>query len=459
MPKPYHLSPEGTDVWRRFVIPVPLTEQRYVRAVELRPGSKRIVHHAIAYIDSTDSSRRLEPKDGEPGYDGMVGTDAHSPDGHFLSWLPGMIPYSEDPEMAWRLEPGTDFVVETHMLPSGKPEAVQISVGLYFTNQLPSKHPVRLLLHSEEIDIPAGATDVAVADSYVLPVEVQLLGMHPHAHLLGKQVEAWATFPDNTKKTLLDIPHWDFAWQNSYRLKKPATLPAGTRLSMRVGFDNSADNVRNPHHPPQRVHFGFHSYDEMAQMTIQVLPRNAADARELAADFRKRELFATIKGDIFRLKFDADDERLQTDLGQDLFAVGRRQEAMEHLQEALKLNPKSAKAHYCLGAIYYRANDLNAAKSEYEAAVKADPDFYLAQAELGLWHLQQGDLERAKEHLTRSLKTHPQDAVTRNNLAIIYFQEGSIEAAHQQIVEALRIDPNYGPARDNLKKLEAVRQK
>ncbi len=459
MPEPYHLSPGGTDVWRRFVIPVPVAGPRYVRAVEIRPGSKRIVHHAIAYIDSTDSSRRLESKTGEPGYDGMITSDAHSPDGHFLSWLPGMIPYAEDPEMAWRLEPGTDFVVETHMLPSGKPETVQISIGVYFTDQPPSKFPVRLLLHSEEIDIPAGSTDFAVADSYVLPVEAQLLGMHPHAHLLGKEVEAWATLPDGTKRSLLSIPHWDFAWQNSYRLKTPLTLPAGTRLSMQIRFDNSANNVRNPHHPPERVHFGFHSYDEMAQMTVQVLPRNAAEARKLAGDFRQRDLLAAIKGDEFRLQFEGDNERLQTDLGKDLFAVGRRQEGIEHLQTALKIKPAHAPAHYALGQIYLRANAASRAKSEFEAAIQADPDFYLAQAELGELYLEQGDFDRAKEYLTRSLKIRPQDAVTRNNLAIVYFQQGSVEAAYQQIVESLRIDPDYGPARDNLKKLEAIRQR
>ena len=340
MPKPYRLAAGGTDVWRRFVIPTPLKAPRYVRAVEIRPGNKRVTHHAIAYLDSTNFSRRLDAEDGQPGYDVMIDSpDVHSPDGHFLNWLPGMVPYVGDPEMAWRLEPGTDFVVESHMLPSGKPEAVQISLGVYFTDQPPSKFPVRLLLHSEAIDIPAGATDFEVADSYVLPVDAELLGLHPHAHLLAKEVEAWAELPGGTRKKLLDIPRWDFSWQNSYRFKHPVALPAGTKLSMRISFDNSEKNIRNPHHPPQRVHFGFHTYDEMAEMTVQVLPRNAAQARKLAANFQKRELFATIKGHEFRMNFESENVSLQTDLGRALIVADREEDALAHINKAIELKP------------------------------------------------------------------------------------------------------------------------
>jgi tetratricopeptide (TPR) repeat protein len=426
--------------------------------VEIRPGNKRIVHHAIVHVESTSSSRGLDFKDGQPGYDGMVVSPAvHSPDGHFLSWLPGLIPFSEDPEMSWRLDPGTEFVVETHMLPSGKPEAIQISVGIYFADAPPKKFPVPLLLHSEEIDIPAGEPNYEVVDSYTLPIAVELLGMNPHAHLLGKEFEVWATLPDGTKNNLLSIPHWDFAWQNAYRFKRPVAVPAGTTLSMRIRFDNSENNIRNPHHPPQRVHFGFQSYDEMAQLTFQVLPRDAAQARKLAADFQKRELASMIKGYEYRLKFDSDDARLQTDLGGALLAAGREEDALEHLQKGVQLQPHYAPAHYNLGLVHTKLNKLFEAKSEFEAAIRDDPEYYLAQSDLGLWHLQKGNLVTAKKYFIRSLKIHPQDAVTHNNLGIVLFEQGNLEEAGQQIREALRVDPNYGPARDNLRKLEAIR--
>ncbi len=458
MPQAYRLAPGGTDVWRQFVIPVPLKESRYVRAVEIRPGNKRIVHHAIVHVDSTNSSRGLDYKDGQPGYDGMAVSPAvHSPDGHFLSWLPGLIPFSEDPEMSWRLDPGTEFVVETHMLPSGKPESVQISVGIYFADAPPKKFPVALLLHSEEIDIPAAEPNYEVVDSYTLPIAVELLGMSPHSHLLGKEVEAWATLPDGKKYNLLTIPHWDFAWQNAYRFKHPVAVPTGTTLSMRVRFDNSENNIRNPHHPPQRVHFGFQSYDEMAQMTFQVLPRDAAQARKLVADFRKRELFSMIKGYEYRLKFDGDDARLQTDFGTALLAAGRDEDALEHLQKAVELQPHDAAAHFNLGLVHMKLTELFEAKSEFESAIRDDPGYYLAHSELGLWHLQHENFITAKKFFVRALAIHPQDAATHNNLGIVLFKQGNLGEAEQQIREALQVDPNYGPARDNLRKLEAIR--
>src|SRR5205814_2164226 len=80
MTKPYQLAAGGTDVWRRFVIPIPLKNPRYVRAVEIRPGSMRVIHHAIAYLDSSSFSRHLDAQDGQPGYDAMIGSpDVHSP--------------------------------------------------------------------------------------------------------------------------------------------------------------------------------------------------------------------------------------------------------------------------------------------------------------------------------------------------------------------------------------------
>ncbi len=460
MPKAYTLPAEGTDVWRRFVIEVPLDKPRYVRAVEIRPGNKKIVHHAIAYIDATEFSRRREGKDGQPGYDGMVWSpDVHSPDGHFLSWLPGMTAYAEDPELSWRLDPGTDFVVEAHMLPSGKPEEIQVSVGLYFTEKPPTKFPCRILLHSEEIDIPADTTDFEVGDSYLLPVDLTILGVHPHAHLLGKQMKVTATMPNGTKKTLLEIPDWNFAWQNAYRFTEPVSLPAGTTLAMRIRYDNSAANVRNPFNPPRRVHFGFHSFDEMAQVTIQALPRDRDDASKFQSDFARHDLYTTIKGYRFRLAFEPDDVRLRTNLGIDLFATGERDEAMKQLLKAVELAPDDAEAHYYLGLGFSQLERLSKARAEFEAAIHADPEYHLALSELGSWHLQEGNLDDARQLLNRAIAIRPHDAVTHNNLAIVYFRLRKLPEAERETQAALAANPSYGPALENLQKLRAMREK
>ncbi|MBI1940439.1 MAG: cytochrome c, partial [Acidobacteria bacterium] len=128
MLRPYTLRAGGEDVFRNFVIPVPLTRTRYVRALEILPGNKKVVHHANLLIDRTQSSRRLDAEDQEAGFGGMeieVESESFEPQTHFLFWKPGTVTYPEPEGLAWRLNPGDDLVLNTHMQPSGKPEAIQ----------------------------------------------------------------------------------------------------------------------------------------------------------------------------------------------------------------------------------------------------------------------------------------------------------------------------------------------
>ena len=154
--QPYTLPADGTDVFRNFVVAVPLAAMRYVRGMEFRPDNPRIVHHAVIRVDRTRTSRRLDAEDPEPGYDGMLTDEAISPDGHFLGWTPGRAPVLEAADMAWRLEPGTDVVLQVHLLPTGKPEVAQFHIGFFFTDTPPARTPFMVRLGSETIDIPAG---------------------------------------------------------------------------------------------------------------------------------------------------------------------------------------------------------------------------------------------------------------------------------------------------------------
>src|SRR5262249_11954758 len=159
----------------------------------------------------------------------------------------------------------------------GKPEQIQASLGFYFTDQAPRWTPFKVGLISLGIDIPPGAKDYAVEDAYRLPVDVEVLGVLPHAHFLGKEMQATATLPDGTEQRLLRILRWDFNWQGDYRYAKPVFLPKGTILSMNFTYDNSAENPRNPSHPPQRVRYGLQSTDEMAECWLLALPRSSND--------------------------------------------------------------------------------------------------------------------------------------------------------------------------------------
>jgi len=139
--KPLTLPPQGTDTYWNFIFPVPIQETRWVKAVEIRPGDKRYVHHANILVDRAGASRQRENEPGA-GFGGMeirIESQVFDPDSHLLFWKPGTIPYVEPEGMALRLDKGTDLVLNTHLQPSGKPEVIQPSIGLYFTPQPATK--------------------------------------------------------------------------------------------------------------------------------------------------------------------------------------------------------------------------------------------------------------------------------------------------------------------------------
>ena len=330
-PRRTRCRPRGTRArtfYRNFVIPIPLDSPRYVRTVEIRPGNPRCVHHAFALFDRTKESRRLDEKDPGPGFGGMDAGGAQSPGGQFLSWQPGKVPVPGDPDTAWRLDPGTDLVVQLHLRPSGKPETVRPSVGLYFSNTPLTRQAFKLRLASLLIDVPPGAKDYAVEDTYKLPVNVELREILPHAHYLAKEIRGRADLPDGTTRELLWIKDWDFNWQGEYRYAEPLQLPRGTVLSMRMTFDNSADNPRNPNRPPKRVTYGPQTSDEMAELWLQVVPRRREDLAALSRDFAHKRLSLVIERVGGLVKEDPNDADKRMRLGKALLADGRAADAL-----------------------------------------------------------------------------------------------------------------------------------
>jgi hypothetical protein len=242
----FSLPAQQTDAFRIFAIKLPVTKRTYVTGIEFHPGNPRVVHHANIRIDRTPTTRRLDEADPLPGYDGLMPRTAEYPEGHFLGWTPGQIAPLVQPELAWTLDPGSDLVVQLHMPPTGAAEDVWPEIGFYFTERLPQRVPTILRLGSQGIDIPAGEPRYVIRDSYVLPVDAQLLAIQPHAHYRAREIRGLATFPDGTSKLVMHIEDWDFRWQHVYREETPIPLPKGTRLSMEYTYDNSASNVRNP---------------------------------------------------------------------------------------------------------------------------------------------------------------------------------------------------------------------
>ena len=431
MSEPFVLQEEGTDVFRNFVLPVPVDRTRYVEGIELRPGNKRVVHHAVLRIDRTNASRELDAEDAEPGFGGMDLAMTESPGGRFLGWAPGRAPFREADGMAWALRPGSDLVVQLHMLPTGKPEPIQISVGLYFTEKRPTKELMLVLLRNDEIDIPPGEREYVVEDSLTLPVGVTLTKISPHAHYLGKRMEGVAELPDGTRKDLILIEDWDFNWQDVYQYETPIVLPKGTQLFMRYTFDNSAENPRNPHSPPERVRVGNRSSDEMATLGLQLTIEKPADKNLLLEASWRRRVEELPEHWLPRLN-----------LGAILADEGRFEEAAEQLRRGVELDPTSVELHMNLGAVLAQLKQFPEARAQLEEALRRKPDhpdvhyvFAGLEERLGRW-------DEVVRHYRVVLASSPRDVRSQRGLGSALMQLDRLSEAAAAFEQALALDPN-----------------
>jgi tetratricopeptide (TPR) repeat protein len=486
---PYRLPASGPDQYWNFVLPLNTPGTRWVKAIEIRPGNIRAVHHANVLIDRSRSVRMQEktPGAGFPGMDLNIESDAFDPDSHFLFWKPGGTPWIEPAGMAWRADPGADLVLNVHMQPTGKPETVQPSIGLYFTGEPATKFPMLLQLeHDGALDIPPGDADFPVSDDFVTPMDMDVLAVYPHAHYLGRLLEGYATLPGGTRKWLVRIPDWDPNWQSVYRYREPVFLPKGTVVSMRYHYDNSTANPRNPNQPPRRVRGGNEATDEMAHLWLQVLPSGAED--------RRGELQEAIM--LHRLEKYPGDFTSQFNLGALMLTRGRNADAVPYLRGAIAARPDHPVALNTLGAALLSAGNADEAAGFFERALQANPRYTNARYNLanaladrqrweqaaaefrkvlaenpddpgGRQHLgevlrlwgderaKQGSLAEAAAHLRESLDFRQDDAVLHSDLGTVLARLGRIREAVPEFEAALRLDPNLEAARHNLQAARA----
>ena len=451
--KPFLLPATGIDTYWNFILPIPVNESRWVKAVEIRPGDKRLVHHANILVDRLELSRKMEKQRGA-GFGGMeirIESELFDPDSHFLFWKPGTVPYVEPDGMALRLDPGTDLVLNTHLQPSGKPELIEPSIGIYFTDKPATEHPMLLQLECDaELDIPPGDANFVVHDEFMLPLDVDVLAIYPHAHYLGKELEATATLPDGTRETLIDIKRWDLNWQAVYRYEQPVPLPKGTTISMRYVYDNSDHNVANPNHPPKRVKGGNRSSDEMAHLWLQVLPKglpgSERDPRMVLQEALARH----------HVERDPADFEAHYNLGAMLQSAGDVQGAEAQYQAALQLRPGDAVVNNALGAALLASGDVDAAESHLSASLKARPDYFDAHYNLGSAMASQGNFSGAAEQFRDAVRLNPQDADAEANLGSALAQMGELKEAKAHFERALQLKPGHPLAQENLQLVEQM---
>jgi Flp pilus assembly protein TadD len=444
-PESFTVPADGQDLFRNFVYPVDVTRTRYVRAVEILPGNARVVHHANILIDRTAELRRQHPADWRAGIPGMeleIGSgDRFDPDSHFLFWKPDTPAVVEPPGMPWRLDPGNDLILNTHLKPTGRVETVQPRIGLYFTDEGPTHGPLLLQLeHDAALNIPAGDSHFVIEDELRLPIAVYALGIYPHAHYLGKQLEAWSIAPDGTRTPLILIKDWDIDRQSVYSYRKPLLLPAGSVLHMRYVYDNSASNPRNPASPPVRVHNGNRSTDEMGHLWLQVLPVRAMERDNHGHNIDARMLLerAWMEHCLTR---DPTDSLAAYNLASLDTMSGNPAGAVAIYSKLAAASPNDARIATSLGAAQQQNDDLQAALATYKHALTLDPNYADARYDLATLELKHDQYDAAAADYRTLLQQHPNDAAAHGGLGAALAQLNQPDAARTEFNRALALDP------------------
>ncbi len=289
MPTAFTVPADGEDIYRNFVLPTGLTEDKWVRAIEMKPSARPVVHHALFYPNTGAEARALNGKDGQPGFPGLgslfTSQGASALSGGLGGWVPGTTPQYLPDGVTMALPKGSDVLIQTHFHPNGAAQSEKTVIGLYFGPK-PARDLTQLQVPAAfgiqaHIDIPAGESDYKVRGSFTLPTDVDAVSVSAHSHYLGKSAKLTATLPTGEVKVLLWIKNWDFGWQDQYLFKNLLPLPKGTRLDGEYTYDNSAANIKNPNSPPKRVKWGEQSTDEMGSLILMVMPKDQANLNSL----------------------------------------------------------------------------------------------------------------------------------------------------------------------------------
>ncbi|MGB4710833.1 MAG: redoxin domain-containing protein [Fuerstiella sp.] len=261
MQSPFSVPAEGTVRYKFFEVDPGFKEDKWMKAAEVVPGSRDVVHHVLVFVKT--GSRLSRGGDGSGG--------------EFLAaYVPGLRAAEYPQGMAKLIPAGSTLIFQMHYTPVGVSRQDQTSIGLYFANDKDVKEVVMTQkAATRSLEIPPNDPDYHVdASSPRAPTELKVLALMPHMHLRGKSFRYEAVMPGGHRKTLLDVPDYDFNWQTSYLFAEPITFPVGARMYCEASFDNSDRNLNNPD-PSATVTWGDQTWDEMMIGYFDVaIPRN-----------------------------------------------------------------------------------------------------------------------------------------------------------------------------------------
>jgi hypothetical protein len=258
------------DLYQCFVVPSGLTEEMFIGGFEVIPGNPEMVHHLLVFADTSNIPAQLDAADPNPGYTGFGGTGSESSQLIGL-WVPGEQTFFYPANMGVKLLPGTNIILQLHY-PGGTGGQVDqtiinfdLFVGDSFTREVSFSSVLEdsYTLTDGPLIIPPNEVSSFHNEFQVPNVDVTLLAVGPHMHLLGKSIKSFAITPTNETVPLFDIPEWDFHYQGFYQFRQPIKIPANSTLYGEASYDNTASNPNQPSDPPQWVFLGEATTDEM----------------------------------------------------------------------------------------------------------------------------------------------------------------------------------------------------
>jgi len=296
----YPIPANGMLEYKYFEIPTNFTEDKWVKAFEVRPGDRTVVHHIIVFArpparpappqqETTSTTTTTagttpppaprpqppftfapgmqEPKDeAVSAAKRAPNNDRPSPRGGTGAFVADFAPgqavrlYGED--TAIKIPAGTTLVFQIHYTSSGKATTDRSRIGMVFAKEKPRREVIIAALQNGNFTLPAGQADVRVDAEMTINRDMTIWSMLPHTHVRGKRWEIQAIYPDGRTEAVLSVPKYDFNWQTEYVFKEPLKLPKGTKIHSTAWYDNSAANKANPD-PSVDVHWGDQTWQEM----------------------------------------------------------------------------------------------------------------------------------------------------------------------------------------------------
>lgn len=263
----FTVSTVGNDVYRCFVIPSGLLQDRYIREIEVVPGNRGAVHHVLLYQDLSTTPATLDAADPGPGYTSFGGTGS-STSVLISGWVPGQMKKVYPGSMGVKIPAGANIVMQVHYPATANGQQDQTKVNIKFATGTVREVAIATPLHHGALNegpliVPANTIRTFTANYLVPAANITILDVAPHMHMVGKSIRAWAVTPLGVTIPLIDIPKWDFHWQGLYDFRQPLKIPAGSMLYGTATYDNTTANPNNPNNPPQLVTVGESTTEEM----------------------------------------------------------------------------------------------------------------------------------------------------------------------------------------------------